>query len=250
MSYPVKQLAKLAGVTPRTLHHYDEIGLLTPTRVESNGYRHYESKDLLRLQQIMFFRELDFPLKEIQKILSSPHFDMTDALRDHRQLIHIKKKRLDNLLKTIDNTLKKITTQHTMKDTDLYDGFSKEESEVYAKEAKERWGHTDAYKQSVGKYESLSKEQKLKMKQDSENLMNEIVANMDKKPSSPEVQALIQRHYGGLRFFYEPTLEIYRGLANMYVDDPRFTAYYEKYATGLATFMRDAMYTFCDANEK
>ena len=248
MTYTVQQLADLAGVTTRTLHHYDEIGLLSPARKSSNGYRQYGEKELLKLQQIMFFRELEFPLKEIEKILGNPRFDMATALLDHRKLIEIKKKQMNDLLKTIDKTLNKINHENSMDDKELYGGFSKEEADAYAKEAKERWGHTEAYRQSQERVKKLTKEDWARMSTETDSILTEIVRNMDKGPASPEVQAQIAKHYASLRAFYEPNLGMYRGLANMYVDDKRFAAFYEKYHKDLPVFMRDAMFAYCDAN--
>lgn len=250
MKYTVQQLADLAKVTTRTLHYYDEVGLLKPAKIESNGYRKYGEKELLRLQQIMFFRELDFPLAEIKKIIESPDFDIAKALTEHRKLIELNQKRTDNLLKTIDKTLKKIKDKKDMNDNELYDGFSKEKMEEYAKEAKERWGDTEAYKQSVGKYEKLTREEKIKMKEDGDRLMEEIVKNMSKGVDSDDIQNLIAKHYDGLRFFYEPNLELYRNLGLMYVGDKRFSAYFEKYHKDLPVFMRDAMHVYCDTHKK
>ena len=252
MAYTVQQLATLTGNTTRTLHHYDEIGLLKPARIQSNGYRQYDEAELLKLQQIMFFRELDFPLKDIKVIFEDPKFDMATALLEHRKLIEIKKERMTNLLNTIDKTLNKINNKKYMDDKELYDGFSKEELESWNKEAKERWGNTDQYKQSVGKYEALTKEQKLQMKKDGDALMQEIAANMDKDPGSPEVQALVQRHYDSLKFFYVPTLEIYRNLADMYIGyqgDERFRAYFERFNKDLPEFMHDAIFVYCDTHK-
>lgn len=248
MTYTVQQLANLAGVTTRTLHHYDEIGLLSPARKSSNGYRQYGEAELLKLQQIMFFRELEFPLKEIETILKNPKFDIAAALSDHRKLIEIKKKRMNDLLKTIDKTLTKINHKKTMDDKELYGGFSKEEAEAYAKEAKERWGNTEAYKQSQERTKKLTKDDWTRMSIETDSMLKEIVRNMDKGPASPEVQAQIAKHYASLRAFYEPNLEMYRGLANMYVDDKRFAAFYEKYHKDLPVFMRNAMLAYCDAN--
>jgi DNA-binding transcriptional MerR regulator len=248
MPYTVQQLASLAGVTTRSLHHYDEIGLLTPARKSSNGYRQYGEAELLKLQQIMFFRELEFPLKEIKSILDDPTFDMATALADHRKLIEIKKKRLSNLLKTIDTTLTKFNHKKHMDDKQLYAGFSNEEAVAYAKEAKERWGHTDAYKESQRRTKKFTKDDWAAVQAETDSILTEIVRNMDKGPSSPEVQAQIARHYAALRRFYEPNLEMYRGLAHMYVDDPRFAAFYEKYHADLPVFMRDAMLAYGDAH--
>lgn len=247
MTYTVQQLANLAAITTRTLHHYDAIGLLKPARIESNGYRQYGEAELLKLQQIMFFRELEFPLEEIRKILENPRFDMAAALGDHRKLIELKKKRMDDLLTTIDQTLKKITKEKTMDDKELYSGFSKEEAEAYTKEAKARWGNTDAYKQSQEQVKKMSKEQFEQIGKEGDELQKKIVANMDKGPGSPIIQALIAKHYDNLRHFYEPNLELYRGLADGYVSDPRFAAHFKKYHPDLPEFMRDAMHAYCDA---
>ncbi|OGH92572.1 MAG: hypothetical protein A2534_00695 [Candidatus Magasanikbacteria bacterium RIFOXYD2_FULL_39_9] len=127
MSYSVQQLANLAKVSVRTLHYYDQVGLLSPARTQGNGYRHYEEPELLRLQQILFFRELDFSIEKIKRILSSPRFDMKTALNDQRGLIQLKRNRLDGLINTIDKTIKKINKETTMQDEELYGNFSKEE---------------------------------------------------------------------------------------------------------------------------
>lgn len=248
MSYSVHQLSQLASVSVRTLHYYDEIGLLSPVRLK-NGYRQYGENELLRLQQILFFRELDFPLDEIQRIMNSRYFDMSVALQDQRKLLELKKKRLNGLIKTIDKTLNKLNNEKNMNDKELYGSFTKEEMDQYAQEAKERWGHTEAYKQSQERTKHFTKEDWKKLKEGMDVFMKKVVATMDKGPESPEFQELIDQHYKSLRTFYKPNLEMYRGLANMYVDDPRFKAFYEKYAPGLAEMMRDAMIAYCDTRE-
>lgn len=247
MAYTVRKLATLAGISVRTLHHYDAIGLLRPARVEKNGYRSYGEDDLLRLQQILFFRELEFPLEEIGRILSRPGFDARAALLDQRKLLELKKRRLDGLMRTIDKTLRKIHDDEPMHDKELYDDFSKEAMDAYAKEAKERWGHTEAWRRSQERYGRMTKDDLERIKVDADRWMRTFAALMGRPAADPEVQAMIGQHYASLRTWYEPNLELYRGLADMYVDDPRFTAYHEKYAKGLARFMRDAMHAFCDA---
>jgi DNA-binding transcriptional MerR regulator len=248
MSYTVQQLSNISGVTVRTLHHYDEIGLLLPSRRKENGYRFYEEKDLLKLQQIMFFKELDFPLPEIKKIMDDPKFNQEKALREHKNLIELKQKRLKGLVITIDKTIKKLTKQKNMKDEELYKAF-KDHDEKYAAEAKEKWSHTEAYKESTKRVAKMSKEDMVAVQKAADELMLEIVSNMKFGPTSPAVQKLIDRHYNALRTFYEPNLELYKGLAEMYVADPRFTAYYEKYANGLAEFMKVGMLYYCETNK-
>lgn len=249
MSYTVQQLATLAGVTVRTLHHYDAIGLLSPKRNGTNGYRQYGEAELLMLQQIMFFRELEFSLTDIRKILTNPEFDIAAALSDHRKYIMIRQKRMTDLVRTIDKTLKRIKREKSMDDTELYAGFSKEESEMYAQEAKERWGHTNAYRQSEERVKKLTKADWALMSAETDAMLKEIVRHMGKGPTSPQVQAEIAKHYASLRAFYEPHRELYRGLAHMYVDDKRFAAFYEKYHADLPVFMRDAMLAYSDTLE-
>ena len=135
-----------------------------------------------------------------------------------------------------------------MDDKELYAEFSKEESETYAKEAQERWGYTNAYIQSQERVKRLTKEDWNRIRNESDEILKKIVENMNKGSQSCEVQALIDKHYASLKTFYEPSLEMYRGLANMYVDDIRFRAYYEKYHKDLPGFMRDAMHIHCDTH--
>ncbi len=250
MDYTVQQLGNLAGVSVRTLHHYDDIGLLQPAYIKPNGYRYYGERELLKLQQILFFKELDFSLEDIKKIVSSPRFDMNKALNDQKKLIELKKNRLSKLVKTIDKTLNKINHKKNMNDKELYDNFNTEEMDQYAEEAKQRWGHTDAYKQSQERVKKMTKIEMANIQKEADILMKKIALNMNKGATSPEIQALISQHYNNLRHFYEPNLEMYTGLADMYVADPRFTKYYEKYAPGLAQVMRDAMHYFADSKER
>lgn len=249
MFYSIQQLADLAGVSVRTLHHYDAVDLLRPARQEKNSYRVYGEAELLKLQQILFFRELEFPLDEIKRILHDPNFNMRVALANQRELIELKKKRLSKLLKTIDQTMKKLNQEINMEDKALYTSFSKEDEAKYAAEAKELWGHTDAYKQSQERYGKLSDAEKQKIGQAGQDLVTEIASHMSEGAKSDIVQKLIARHYEGLRTFYDPNTQIYRGLAEMYVADPRFAAFYENFVPGLAQFMRDAMVEFCDRAE-
>ncbi len=251
MTYSINRLAKLAGVSIRTLHYYDEVGLLTPTRLERNGYRQYDEAQLLRLQQIMFFRELDFHLEQIKKIIDSPHFDMRTALTEQKHLIKIKRHRLDRLIATIDKTIKKLNNELNMDDQELYGNFSKAEMNKYTEEARQRWGNTDAFKQSHDRVKKMGKAGLAKILKESGELTQEIAAAMKAglDPKTDAVQVLIARHYEGLRAFYEPNLEIYKGLATMYVDDPRFKANYEKVAHGLAEFMRDGMLYFTERHQ-
>ncbi len=246
MRYTVQQLADLAGVSVRTLHHYDEIKLLCPAR-KSNSYRSYGEAELLRLQQILFFRELEFPLEDIRTMLDKPGFDMTTALKEHRVQIEKKRQRLAGLLVTVDKTLAKLSGKKEMTDDELFEAFWEKHETEYAAEAEQRWGNTDAWKQSKERTKHLTKEDYKRMSKDADAFMKTLAACIDSGPKSPGTQTLIHQHYESLRTFYDPSPELYRGLANMYVQDDRFRAYYDKYDPRMADFMREAMLAYCDA---
>lgn len=249
MPYRIKQLADIAGVSVRTLHHYDQIGLLVPVRRARNTYREYGEAELLRLQQILLFKEIDVPLVEIRTILDSPGFDITTALREHQALLKLKRERLTRLMETIDITINRIDKKTPMEDKDLYGNFSKEEMEKYSEEAQKRWGTTDAYKQSVERVKKMGKDGLNRVLKESSEITIQIAECMKggNSAESPEAQALIAKHYAGLRAFYEPNTQIYRGLAEMYVADPRFEAHYDNVAPGLAVFMCTAMLRYADS---
>lgn len=252
MNYTVNKLAQLAGVSVRTLHYYDEVGLLKPNKIEKNGYRQYGQNEFLRLQQILFFRELDFPIDDIRQIMNSPSFDMKQALLDHRVMIELKKKRLTGLIKTIDKTLIKLEKDKPMDEQDLketYDTFGEDTVKKYAAEVKERWGNTEAYKQSMERYSKMTKADMEKYKTDSDIFMKKAAEVSVHGALSPEFQEIIAQHFDALRTWYEPNFEMYRGMAKMYVDDSRFTAYYEKYKPGLAKIFSEGMLHYADQNE-
>ncbi len=245
MRYTVQQLADIAGVSVRTLHHYDEIKLLSPARA-GNNYRTYGEPELLRLQQILFFRELDFSLEDISKTLADPKFDMGKALEQHRTQIQSKQLRLVGLLATIDKTLLKISGKKDITDDELFDAFWEKHEKEYAPEAELRWGHTDAYKQSKERTKHLTKEDYKRLSKEGDAFMKDLAQCIDKGPADPETQKKIAQHYEALHVFYDPSPELYRGLGQMYVEDPRFRAYYEKYDPRMPEFMRDAMFFFTE----
>lgn len=240
--YSVHQLAVAAGITVRTLHHYDAIGLLSPGRVEGNGYRRYTAADLLRLQQIMFYRELDFPLDKIKSILDAPGFDNREALVAHRRVLLASAKRLNGLVKTIDATISSLDKGVDMAAGDLYGTFTKKQMEEYQKEAEERWGKTDAYKQSTANVAKMGKAGLAQVAAENKAVEKELAAVMDRDVRDPAVQALVARHRANIAKFYTVSDEMYRGLAEMYLADPRFTAHYDGTAPGLADFLSRAMH--------
>lgn len=248
MNYTVNKLAKLAGVSVRTLHYYDEFGLLPPAFVVKNGYRYYEEKELLLLQQILFFRELDFSLEKIKRILKSPDFQIEEALRNQRLLLKSRQKRNDKLINTIELTLKRMKNKQKINEEELYDAFQDDDVKQYQEEVQERWGNTEAYKQSKERVSKMTKVKMEKIKKEQEDISKAIAENMEKGIESDTIQSLIKRHHKWVSTFYDCPLEMYRNLGKMYIDDIRFAKNYEKVKKGLAIFMRDAIAYYCDKN--
>ncbi len=245
-AYTVSQLAGMAGVSVRTLHHYDQIGLLKPSARTEAGYRLYQEQDLLRLQQILFFKELDLPLDEIRSILDDPGFDPLQALEQHRQLLQQRMVRLTRLLHTVERTIKRLT-EDTMPLTDeeLYEGFPKEKIERYKREAREMYG-TARVEETEQRVKHMSKAQWQAVKAEGGEVMTALAALVDRDPADPEVQALIARHYAWVNHFYTPTAEVYRGLGRLYVEHPEFRATHDAFHPRLAEFMAAAMAHYAD----
>jgi DNA-binding transcriptional MerR regulator len=250
MEYSIHALAELAGLSVRTLHYYDEINLLKPSRIKVNGYRVYGEKELRKLQQIMFFRELEFPLSDIVAMVNSPQFNESEALIDQRKLLKLLRDRIDGILQTIDKTINVLKGGQTMSDTDLYGGLSQKLMDEYKKEAKERWGNTEAYKQSETRVKQLKKADWQRINNESNDFTAKLANLTDKAVSDPEVQKQVSRHYRWVSQFYDCPIEMYRNLGKMYVDDARFTAHYDKFKPGLAVFLRDAIACFCNQKSK
>ena len=247
--FSVNQLAKLADVSVRTLHHYDKIGLLKPSLRSESNYRYYGEPELLRLQQILLYRELDLPLASIRDILDEEGFDLAKALKEHQRELKKRKERISRLLLTVEKTIIHLKTKNKhMNYKELYEGFSKEQAEAMHTEASERWGK-DTIDKSHERLMALDKKDWEALKQKGEDLNRALLTLMHLKPADTKVQQLIQEHYDMTGQHFDVTPEIYSKLGKMYVDDERFKAYYDKHDKGLAVFLRDAIQVFC-ANQK
>jgi DNA-binding transcriptional MerR regulator len=239
-------LARIARVSVRTLHHYDQIGLLKPSARTEAGYRLYREPDLLRLQQILFFKELDMPLDEVRHILDDPGFDQVTALENHRQSLRGRMERLARLLKTIDRTIDRLRENDmTLTDEELYEGFTTEQIERYKREAREMYDPA-LVEESERRVKKMSRAEWKAIGAEGEAVTTGLAALADRDPGDPEVQALIARHHGWIENFYPCSAEIYRGLGRGYVEHPEFRAFYEKYRPGLADFMSAAMNHYAD----
>lgn len=245
MAYTIKEIADLAGLTTRTIRYYDEIGLLHPAETGANGYRYYDRDSLLRLQQIRFFRELDIPLDNIQLIMNQPDFNLLDALNNHRLALQSRQKRIHQLISTVDQTIQAIKGRNTMNEKDYFAGFNESD---YEEEVEQRWGSTSMYAESKKKWASYSAEQKEELKAESGRLTIRMVGSgSNAKPEDPDVQAAVGEYLAYInRYFYTCDAAFLRGLADMWVADPRFAANYERVRPGGAEFVREAVIIFCD----
>ena len=245
MKLHVREFAKLTGVSVRTLHFYDEIGLLKPSSVdEQNGYRFYDECSLTRMQEILFYRELDFPLKEIRMILSSPDYDKQNALKEQKRLLTLKKERLERLISALDGAMKGEIVNMNVFDNSEFEA----KREEYAKEAKEKWGDTAAYKESAEKTADYSADRWEQIN----SVMNDKIAEFaDCKrkgfaPDSKQAQALAKNWQDFItENYYTCTKEILASLGQMYVADQRFLKNIDRHGNGTARFMSDAIKAYC-----
>ena len=243
MKLKINEVAKLTGISVRTLHYYDEIDLLHPSEVTEVGYRLYDEESLERLQQVLFFRELSFPLKEIKNILSNPAFDKHKALENHKKLLLLRRNRLNDLIYLVDNTLR---GEINMSFQEFDMSQIEDAQNKYAQEAKERWGSTDAYASSERKTKGYRPEDWARINAESEEIYSGFVANLEKEPSAPEVQKLVSDWQEYItRNYYDCTKEILAGLGKMYVYDERFTENIDKHGKGLAAFISRAIAYYC-----
>jgi DNA-binding transcriptional MerR regulator len=247
--YTVKQLSNLAGVSVRTLHYYDEIGLLKPSSLGGNGYRHYEEEALLKLQQILFYRELELSLDEIKAVTGRPDFDVETALRSHREALQGKVERLKHLIQTVDNTIDQLKGNESMNAKGLFEGFSEEEQEKYAQEAEQMYD-PETVRASNRKWKSYSPAQKEHILTEGKAIYADLAAAMSKGAGSREVQVVIAHWHEHMQNFWSPNDEQLLGLADLYNDDPRFKANYDKIDPKLAGFMREAVKVYVKRRTK
>ncbi|MEY8559896.1 MerR family transcriptional regulator [Jeotgalicoccus halotolerans] len=241
----IKELAELSGVSVRTLHHYDAIGLLTPETDAVNGYRNYSDEDISRLQQILFFRQLNFKLGQIKDILDSPHYIKREALQMQKDIILKEHARLESIVKLIDKTIKEEKGEIIMTNEEKFEGVDFSQN-PYEDEAREKWGS-----QSVD--ESKQKLKKIGTK-DAEQKFNSIYTELSKvrhmEADSKEAQELIHEWYEFLNEKGEYTPEMFKGLGDMYTKDERFKENIDKFGEGLAEFMQQAMTVYYENHKK
>lgn len=235
----VKEVAELVGISVRTLHYYDEIGLLMPDNTTEAGYRVYSESNLEDLQQILFFRELGFPLKKIKEIIDSPTFERQEALELQHQMLLEKKRRVEKMIRTIEKTIQHSKGERHMSNQEKFEGFDFSHN-PYEQEARERWGE-QAVDEANEKAKNMS---------NFEEKFNEIYRHLATlrhlSPDSEDAQKGINEWYQFLNKMGNYSLDAFKGLGQMYVEDERFTKNIDQFGEGLAIFMRDAMAVFAD----
>ncbi|URM32486.1 MerR family transcriptional regulator [Cytobacillus firmus] len=246
MEYTVQKLAQLAGVSSRTLRYYDEIGILKPARTNSSGYRIYGQQEVDRLQQILFYRELGVSLEQIKEIITAPAFDTADALKEHREKLLEKRKQLDLLITNVEKTIASAEGRTTMSDKEKFEGFKKkmieDNEKQYGKEVREKYGDETVDK-SNAKLLNMSEEEHEAVTKLAEEVNSTLTQAMETgDPASGLAQKAADLHKQWITFYWsEYSKEAHAGLAEMYVADERFKAYYDKIQPGAAEFLRDAI---------
>jgi DNA-binding transcriptional MerR regulator len=239
--WTVSEVAKLTGISVRTLHYYDEIGLLLPSKITEAGYRYYNKEALLKLQQILFYRELDFSLKEIKKLLASPDYDRQKAFQQHKTLLELKQQRLKKLILLVEQCMK---GEETM-EFDVFDQTAIEQAKKeYEKEAYEKWGGTKAFKQSQEKTDAYTKEDWQGIQQGMEGILKAF--SECKEPAGQQAQELVRRLQEHIcMYYYDCTNEILAGLGEMYVSDGRFQKSIDSFGAGTAKLIHQAIRIYC-----
>lgn len=244
MKLTVSEAARLSGVSVRTLHYYDQIGLLRPDEVDGhNGYRYYGPQAMALLQEILFYRELDFSLKEIAALLHQPGRDRTRALQKQRALLELKKQRLEGLIALTDKYLKGETGMD-------FEAFSTTDYEraraQYAQEVRERWGGTPQYGQSEARAAARDGRDWAALGQEAEEIFRQFAACRTQAPDGPDAQALTARWQAHITaHFYPCSKEILTQLGQMYVADPRFRQNIDRFGPGTSDFMSRAIAAYC-----
>ncbi len=243
MALKVSEVAALAGVTVRTLHHYDEIGLVRPSARSQAGYRLYAPSDIERLQQALFFRELGFGLDEVQRIVSDPDFDVGAALRLQRRLLEERAIRIKALIGAVDAAIDSIEKGTTMTPEERLQVFGDFTTEAFEEETKQRWGETAEYQESKRRTKSYRKQDWEAIRAEAAGIYGDLARLMAAgvAPTSDQAAQAAERHRAHItRWFYPCSPQIHRGLGELYVADPRFTANVDKFGAGLSDYCRQA----------
>ncbi len=255
MEYTVQKLGQLAGVSTRTLRYYDEIGILKPARINSSGYRIYGQSEVDRLQQILFFRELGVSLESIKQIINAPTFDSAKAMIEHREKLLEKRKQLDTLIFNVEKSIDVIGGKIMMTDKEKFEGFKQklvdDNEKKYGKEVRDKYGE-EVVNKSNNRVKGMSPEEYEEITRLGDEVLETLhIAFKTGDPAGELAQQAAELHRKWLSFYWDSyTKEAHAGIAQMYVDDERFTAYYDDKQPGTAEFLRDAVFIYTGINVK
>ena len=246
--YKINEISKITGISPRMLRHYDKLGLLRPNKSNDNNYRIYTNNDLCKLQEILFFKELEFSLEEIKTILENPNYNRMEAFKLQKNLLLKKIERLNSIVKTLDSSIEN-SKEEKMNEKD-FKSFSMKEIEKYQNEAKKLYGNSIAYKEYEEKSKNYKKNDFDKIQTEMNEKLSSIAKFMDKGYDSVEVQGALDEYRKYIDTnFYHCTLDIFRGLGELYISDPRFTKNIDSIEVGLSRFLKEAIDFYCDSKE-
>ncbi|CAB1246748.1 MerR family transcriptional regulator [Clostridium sp. WLY-B-L2] len=247
--YTVQGLSKLSGVSKRAIRYYDEIGILKPARINSSGYRIYGQMEVDRLQQILFYKELGVNLEDIKNIVTSTSFDTVKALKKHHEKLLEKRRKLDLIISNVEKTIAFREGRIKMTDSEKFEGFKERliegNEKKYGREIREKYGD-DTVERSNEKFRNMTENQY----REAEKLQSDIMDTLEsafetKNPGGELAQKAADMHRRWLSYFWDSySKEAHVGVAQMYVDDRRFTAYYDKRKPGMAKFLRDAIFIY------
>lgn len=247
--FTVQKLAEAAGVTPRTLRYYDAVGLLKPSRIGANGYRYYGDEALLKLQQILLYRELDMPLEEITQILGRRDWELLSALKDHRKALESRRKRLEMLIETVDRTMEHLKGERPMSAQEIFKGFSPEEEARLSAEAEQLYD-PEVVRESQRRWKAAGPEGQKAIMEEGQAVYLALAKAIPLGPQSPEAQALVDRWRRTVEVFWTPTPQQLTGLTELYESDPRFKMNMDRIDPRLTGFLKEAVKAWISRHNK
>jgi DNA-binding transcriptional MerR regulator len=254
MFYTVRELAELSGITVRTLHYYDQIGLLKPSYVNEAGYRFYAQQQLVLLQQILFYKELNFDLKQIKEFMTDPNFDLLSSLKNQKNLLLNNRTKIEKLITMVQETITALEKKSILKEQEMFAGFDAEKQRGYENEMVEQYGSDvqEHINKSYQNIKSWNKSDWDRIKMQADNINKELVYLLERQalPDAETVQKIIKDHYNWICLFWQPNATSYAALADLYTTHPDFKKLYAQYHPNLGDYLAAAMKHYAYKNLK
>jgi len=245
MKYSISQVSKIAGISIRTLHYYDQQNLLVPLRDSENGYREYTDQHMIVLQQILIYRQMDFSIAQIKQVLNQDEQTLFESLKLQKQTLKNKAIELDSLIKKVEISMNKLDKQRI--DKILYEGIDLQKAEDWEVQARQNYS-SESVDQSYKRLGKLSQEQLERIKVKGEEIAHNLAENLDQKIDSDIIQSIVKQHHAWVENFYDATFEVYTGLADMYLQSDEFTEFYDKHKKGSTLHLNQAIHYFAKHN--